>query len=137
MRITCLAFVFLSFGAPLFGCINVNNICPHKPITQGVFGEITDSSGTLEQNVEVDVFGTLNGAQANKIAGVETTRGGYQFNLNPSSAYMLCAKTVCTTIAVPMGIVEVSAVDATTGLTWDAPVTVPPDQMIGPCKFGD
>ena len=132
MRITRLAFVAL-----LFGCVNVNNICPHKPITQGVFGEITSSTGALEQNVEVDVFATLNGAQANKIASVETTRGGYQFNLLASPAYMLCAKTVCTTIAVPTGIVEVSAVDAASGLTWDAPVTVPPDQMIGPCKFGD
>jgi hypothetical protein len=132
MKIPCLALVTL-----LFGCINVDNICPHKPITQGVFGEITDSNGTLEQNVEVDVFGTLNGAQANMIGSAETTRGGYEFHLNPSPAYMLCAKTVCTTVAVPTGLVEVSAVDAATGLTWDAPVAVPPDHMIGPCKFGD
>lgn len=136
MRNISTAF-FLTFGALLGGCINVNNICPHKPITQGVFGEITDSSGALEQNVEVDVYGTLNGAQANKIASAETTRGGYQFDLLASPAYMLCAKTVCTTIAVPTGLVEVSAVDATVGLMWDAPVAVPPDQVIGPCKFGD
>ncbi len=135
MRNFSLTFVGLAFVA-LGGCVNVDNICPHKPITQGVFGEITSSSGALEQNVEVDVFATLNGAQANKIASVETTRGGYQFNLLASPAYMLCAKSVCTTVAVPTGLVEVSAVDATT-LTWDAPVTVPPDQVIGPCKFGD
>jgi hypothetical protein len=44
-------------------------------------------------------------------------RGGYQFLADPSS-YMVCAKTVCATVAVPTGIVESSAV-------------------IGPCKFGD
>jgi hypothetical protein len=118
------------------GCVNVNNICPHKPITQGVFGEITDANGTLEQNVEVDVFGILNNAQGKMLGSAQTTRGGYQFNLLPFM-YMLCVKSVCTTVDVPTGLVEVSAVDAAAGLTWDAPVTVPPDQMIGPCKFGD
>ena len=133
MRITCLAFVAL-----LGGCINVNlnNICPHKPITQGVFGEVTDASGVLEQNVEIDIFGILNGVKSTMIASAQTTRGGYQFNMNPSS-YILCAKTVCTTVVVPTGLVESSAMDATAGLTWDPPMAVPPDQMIGPCKFGN
>lgn len=120
----------------LGGCVNLDNICPHKPITQGVFGQIVDSSGTNEENVEVDIFSIVNGAQGMMFGGVQTSRGGYQFLANPSS-YMLCAKTVCATVTVPTGIVESSAVDATSGLTWDAPVAVPPDQTIGPCKFGD
>lgn len=122
--------------ALLAGCVNINNICPHKPITQGVFGEIVDSTGTLEQNVEVDIFSILNGVQDTMIASAQTTRGGFQFNVLPSS-YILCAKTVCTTITVPTGLVESSAIDATAGLTWDAPVAVPPDQAIGPCMFGN
>jgi hypothetical protein len=105
-----------------------------------VFGEIADSTGANEQNVEVTIFSIVNGAQGNMFGDVETTRGGYQFMAGASS-YILCAKTVCTTVVVPTGIVEESAVDgaadATAGLTWDAPVAVPPDQMIGPCKFGD
>jgi hypothetical protein len=120
----------------LGGCVNVDNICPHKPITQGVFGEIVDSSGANEQNVEVDIYTIVNGAQGTMFGGAQTSRGGYQFVATPAS-YMLCAKTVCTTVAVPTGIVESSAVDAASGLTWDAPVAIPPDQMIGPCKFGD
>lgn len=120
----------------LGGCVNLDNICPHKPITQGVFGQIVDASGTNEENVEVDIFSIVNGAQGMMFGGVQTSRGGYQFLANPSS-YMLCAKTVCATVTVPTGIVESSAVDATSGLTWDAPVAVPPDQTIGPCKFGD
>ncbi len=40
-------------------------------------------------------------------------------------------------VTVPTGLVELSAVDAPSGLTWDAPVAVPPEQVIGPCKFGD
>jgi len=120
----------------LGGCVNLDNICPHKPITQGVFGQIVDSSGTNEENVEVDIFSIVNGAQGMMFGGVQTSRGGYQFLANPSS-YMLCAKTVCATVTVPTGIVESSAVDATSGLTWDAPVAVPPDQTIGPCQFGD
>lgn len=131
MRITCLVFAAL-----LGGCVNVDTICPHKPITQGVFGEIADANGANEQNVEVDIFGTVNGAKAAMIASAQTTRGGYEFHVLESSAYMLCAKNVCTTIAVPTGLVESSAVDAASGLTWDAPVTVPPAQMIGPCTFG-
>lgn len=127
-------FVFASlvFAA---SCVDLSKICPHKPITQGVFGEVVDSNNALEQNVEVDIYTILNGVQDMKIGGVETSRGGYQFNVTPSM-YMLCAKTICTTITVPTGLVEVSAVDATAGLTWDAPVAVPPEQIIGPCTFG-
>jgi hypothetical protein len=137
MRITCLAFVCSAFGALLGGCINVNNICPHKPITQGVFGEITNASGTLEQNVEVDISTMLNGVKVMMFGTAQTSRGGYQFNATPGT-YLLCAKTtVCTTITIPTGLVESSAVDGANGLTWDAPVMIPPDQTIGPCKFGD
>ena len=130
MRFICLVIVAL-----LAGCVNVDTICPHKPITQGVFGEILDSSGTLEQNVEVDIFGILNGVKDAMIASAQTTRGGYQFNMNPST-YFVCAKTVCTQVAVPTGLVELSAVDASSGLTWNAPIAVPPAQTIGPCTFG-
>ncbi len=122
--------------ALLAGCVNVDNICPHKPITQGVFGEIVDSSSTLEQNIEVDIFTTLNGMKDTMFGSAQTTRGGFQFNVLPS-LYALCAKTVCTTITVPTGLVEYSAVDGASGLTWDAPIAVPPDQNIGPCKFGN
>lgn len=131
MRIICLAAVAL-----LVGCINPDNICPHKEITQGVFGEVVDANGTLEQNIEVDIWTILNGAQDMMIGNVETTRGGYQFNVTPSM-YQLCSKTVCTTVTVPTGIVEQSAVDAPAGLTWDPPVAVPPAQTIGPCTFGN
>jgi hypothetical protein len=124
----------------LGGCVNLDTICPHKTITQGVFGEIADSTGANEQNVEVTIFTSVNGAQGTMFGDVQTTRGGYQF-MAGASTYFLCAKTVCTMVVVPTGIVEESAVDgaadASAGLTWDAPVAVPPDQMIGPCKFGD
>ncbi len=128
--------LFIVAVAFLGGCVNVDNICPHKTITQGVFGEIADSTGANEQGVEVDIYSIVNGAQGMMFGGVQTSRGGYQFLADPSS-YILCAKTVCTTVVVPTGIVESSGVDAASGLTWDAPVAVPPDQMIGPCKFGD
>jgi hypothetical protein len=132
-----IGLVVLAF---LGGCVNLDTICPHKTITQGVFGEIADSTGANEQNVEVTIFSMVNGAQGNMFGDVQTTRGGYQFMCGASS-YILCAKTICTTIVVPTGIVEESAVDpaadAGSVLTWDAPVAVPPDQMIGPCKFGD
>jgi hypothetical protein len=118
------------------GCVNVNNICPHKPITQGVFGEVVDATGALEENVEVDIYSVLNGMQDMKFGGVQTTRGGYQFNAL-ASTYILCAKTVCATVDVPTGIVELSAIDAASGLTWNAPVAVPPAQKIGPCTFGE
>jgi hypothetical protein len=119
----------------LVGCVDLSTICPHKPITQGVFGEIVDANGALEQNVEVGIFTIINGAKDMQFGTTQTSRGGYQF-IALAGTYMLCAKTVCTTVTVPTGIVEVSAVDAAAGLTWDAPVSVPPDQMIGPCKFG-
>jgi len=130
MRIICLAFIVLG------GCVNVDTICPHKPITQGVFGEVLDSGGKLEQNVEVDIFTTLNGVQDMMFASAQTSRGGYQFNALPAP-YILCSKGVCATVTVPTGLVELSAVDAASGLTWDAPVAVPPAQMIGPCTFGN
>jgi hypothetical protein len=119
----------------LVGCVDLSTICPHKPITQGVFGEILDANNALEQNVEVDIFTTINGAKDMQFGNTQTSRGGYQFVALPGT-YMLCAKTVCATVVVPTGIVGLSAVDATTGLTWDPQVSVPPDQMIGPCKFG-
>jgi len=132
VRITGL-FVVAFLG----GCVNLDNICPHKSsITQGVFGQIVNSSGANEENVEVDIYSIVNGVQGTMFGGAQTTRGGYEFPADPSS-YMLCAKTVCTTVTVPTGIVESSAVDAAGGLTWDAPVAVPPDQMIGPCKYGN
>ena len=131
-------FIFFVILGLLVNCgsVDINNICPHKPITQGVFGEIVDSSGTLEQNVQVDIYGILNGVQDAKIASAQTTRGGYQFNMNPST-YIVCAKTVCTQVAVPTGIVELSATDASSSLTWNAAVAVPPAQTIGPCTFGN
>jgi hypothetical protein len=131
MRIICLVFVTL-----LGGCVDLGNICPHKPVTQGVFGEILDSSGNLEQNVEVDLYTTLNGAKDMLVKSLETNRGGYVFGVN-ASTYILCSKNVCTTVVVPTGLVESSATDAASGLTWDAPVAVPPAQMIGPCTFGN
>jgi hypothetical protein len=61
----------------------------------------------------------------------------YRFYVLPAP-YILCAKNVCATVVtVPTGLVEFSAHDATAGLTWGAPVTVPPAQAIGPCKFGN
>jgi hypothetical protein len=119
-----------------FGCVDLSTICPHKEITQGVFGEIVDSTGTLEQNVEVDSFEILGSAQGPLIGSAETSRGGYQFNLNPSM-YMICSKGTCTTVTVPTGLVELSGTDTGTAVTWDATVAVPPDQMVGPCKYGD
>ena len=127
---------YLAFGVLLLGCVNLDTICPHKPITKGVFGEILDSNGVLEQNVEVDIFTMVNGMQGMMFGSVQTTRGGYQINALPGT-YILCAKTVCATITVPTGLVELSAMDAASGLSWDAPVTVPPDQTIGPCMFGN
>jgi hypothetical protein len=120
----------------LVGCVpDLSTVCPHPAITQGVFGEIVDSGNVLEENVKVDVYGILNGVKDAQIGTRMTDRGGYQFPLNPSQ-YILCAKNVCTTITVPTGLVEFSAVDATSGLTWDAAVAVPPEEMIGPCTYG-
>jgi hypothetical protein len=121
--------------ACLCACINTSTICPHKPITQGVFGEVVNSTNALEQNIEVDIYTTLNGVQDTLLASAETSRGGYQFNVNPS-VYIVCAKSVCSMVTVPAGLVELSAVDASSGLTWDTPVAVPPEEMIGPCTFG-
>ena len=122
----------------LVGCgADLSTICPNKPITQGVFGEIVDSNNTLEQNVEVDLYTMTNGVQDTVPAATrQTTRGGYQISVDPST-YNLCAKTVCAPVTVPTGLVEFSAVDAAAGLTWDAPVAVPPAQTIGPCTWGN
>ena len=133
MRILGLATLIL-----LGGCISpdLSKICPNKPITHGVFGEIVDSNNVLEQDVEVDLFTMLNGVQsATPAVTRKTTRGGYQMPVDPSM-YILCAKTVCTPVTVPMGLVESYAVDAPAGLTWNAPVAVPPAQTIGPCTWG-
>jgi hypothetical protein len=133
-HVRIIGFFTLTF---LAACVDLSTICPHKPITQGVFGEIVDSSNTLEQNVEVDLYTMENGVRSTTAAAsAETTRGGYQLNVTPST-YILCAKSVCATVTVPTGIVELSALDAASGLTWDAPVAVPPDQVIGPCTFGN
>jgi hypothetical protein len=121
----------------LVSCVDLSTICPYKPLSQGLFGEIVDSTNTLEQNIEVDIYTVLNGSADNLIGSNETTRGGYQYMVTGPAPYIVCAKTVCTTVNVPAsGIIEVSAVDAASGLTWDAPVAVPPEQMIGPCTWG-
>jgi hypothetical protein len=117
---------------------DLSTICPHKSsVTQGVFGGIVDANNAQEQNVEVDLYTMLNGVQSTTAAATtETTRGGYELGVSPST-YILCAKSVCGTVTVPTGIVEFSAVDAASGLTWDAPVAVPPAQMVGPCTYGN
>jgi hypothetical protein len=127
------SLIFLAACVP-----DLSTICPHKSsITQGVFGGIVDANNTQEQNVEVDLYTVLNGVQsATAAATAETTRGGYELGVDPST-YILCAKTVCATVTVPTGLVELSAVDAASGLTWDAPVAVPPAQMVGPCTYGN
>jgi hypothetical protein len=123
----------------LAGCLSPDlaKICPFKPITQGVFGGILDANNAVEENVEVDFYTLLNGVQSATPAFTgQTTRGGYQYNVDPST-YNLCAKDVCATVTVPAGLVELSAMDAATGLTWNAPVAVPPAQTIGPCTWGN
>jgi hypothetical protein len=132
-------FTFTLLAACLAACVpDLSTICPHKSsITQGVFGGIVDSNNAIEQNVEVDLYTMLNGVQSTTAAATtETTRGGYELNVSPST-YILCAKSVCGTVTVPTGLVEFSAVDAASGLTWDAPVAVPPAQMVGPCTYGN
>ena len=122
----------------LAACVpDLSTICPHKTsITQGVFGGIVDSNNAQEQNVEVDLYTMENGVQsATATFTTETTRGGYEFNVTPST-YILCAKTVCATVTVPTGLVELSGVDANSSFMWDAPVAVPPAQMVGPCTYG-
>lgn len=127
----------LTLALAVEGCANLDTICPHHPITQGVFGEIVDANGALEENVQVDIYTTLNGVKDKMFGSTQTTRGGYQFPADPSPLYALCAKGICTTVAVPTGLVELSAMDATAGLAWEAPVAVPPQQKIGPCTFGN
>ena len=96
-----------------------------------------DSNNVLEQNVEVDLYTMTNGVQAaTPTATRQTNRGGYQIDVDPST-YNLCAKGVCAPVTVPTGLVEFSAVDGVSGLTWDAPVAVPPAQTIGPCTWGN
>lgn len=134
MRIICLASLLL------VGCLtpDLSKICPHKTaITHGLFGGIFDVTGAVEENVEVDLYTTLNGVQDTLGASAETNRGGYELQVLPS-IYILCAKTVCSPpVTVPTGLVELSATDDTvSGLTWDAPVPVPPAQKIGPCTYG-
>ena len=123
----------------LAACVpDLSTICPHKTsITQGVFGGIVDANNAQEQNVEVDLYTIANGMQsATPTFTTETTRGGYEYNVTPST-YILCAKSVCAMVTVPTGLVELSAVDGASGLTWDAPVAVPPAQMVGPCTYGN
>jgi hypothetical protein len=81
-----------------------------------VFGEIVDSNNVLEQNVEVDIYTTLNEMKDTLVASAETTGGGYRFDVNPAP-YILYAKNVCSMVTVPSGLVELSAVDAPSGLT--------------------
>jgi hypothetical protein len=135
MRIVSLAALVL-----VAGCItpDLSKICPYKAtITQGVFGGIVDANGVVEENVEVDLYTILNGVQGPLGATNKTTRAGYELNVDPAP-YILCAKTVCSTpVTVPTGLIELSATDAASGLTWDAPVPVPPAQMVGPCTFGN
>jgi hypothetical protein len=125
----------------LVGCgvsPDLSKICPYKStITQGVFGAIMDPSGAVEENVVVDLYTILNGVQSATPAATATTnRAGYQLNVDPST-YNFCAKSVCATVTVPTGLVELSAVDAASGLAWNAPVAVPPAQMIGACTWGN
>jgi hypothetical protein len=117
---------------------DLSTICPHKSsITQGVFGGIVDSNNAQEENVEVDLYTMLNGVQSTTAAATaQTTRGGYELGVSPST-YILCAKTVCATVVVPTGLVELSGVDANSSFMWDAPVAVPPAQMVGPCTYGN
>ena len=132
--------VFLVALVLVAGCLtpDLSKICPYRAtITQGVFGGIYDANGAVEENVQVDLHTTLNGAQGPIGASVETTRAGYQLNVDPAP-YILCAKTVCSPlVTVPMGLIELSATETASGLTWAAPVAVPPAQKIGPCTFGN
>jgi len=133
VRVLCLAIAVLAGG-----CLSpdLSKICPYKPITQGVFGGIEDGSGNQVQNVEVDLYTVLNGQQDMLVVNGHTTRGGYQYKVDPST-YMLCVTGVCATVTVPTGLVELSGVQSGSSFMWDAPVPVPPEQMIGPCTYGD
>ncbi|HXJ23523.1 MAG TPA: hypothetical protein VMT03_25130 [Polyangia bacterium] len=120
------------------GCTpDLSTICPSKPITQGVFGEVVDASGTLEENVQVDFYTEINGQQDSLVVSRQTTRGGYQIDVNPST-YIICVKaTVCTMVTVPTGLVELTAVDTGDSATWNDPIAVPPAYTIGPCTWGN
>ena len=123
----------------LAACVpDLSTICPYKnTITQGVFGAILDGNNAIEENVQVDLYTMLNGVQSTTAAATtKTSRGGYQLDVSPST-YILCAKSVCATVTVPTGLVELSGVDATSSFMWDAPVAVPPAQTIGPCTYGN
>ena len=128
--------ILIGLVVVLAGCPDLSTICPNKEITQGVFGSINDGTGDVEQGVEVTAFEIENGMQGSQIAMFATTRGGFQFNLL-ASTYMLCAKSTCTNIVVPTGLVEQEATDTGSGVFWMAPVAVPPAQTIGPCTWGD
>ena len=114
---------------------DLSTICPYKPITQGVFGKIVDGNNAIEENVVVDLYTTLNGVKDMKAFSTPTTRGGYQFHVDPSM-YILCANNVCATVTVPTGLVDLSASDMASGLTWNPSVPVPPAVSVGPCKYG-
>jgi hypothetical protein len=133
----CVRILGLTTLILLGGCSpDLSTICPNKTITQGVFGEIVDSNNVLEQNVQVDLYTMTNGVRDTVPAVTrQTTRGGYQMPVD-ASMYILCAKNVCAPVTVPTGLVELSAVDGAAGLTWEAPVAVPPAQTIGPCTWG-
>jgi len=131
--IVLFAVTFLAACVP-----DLSTICPYKnTITQGVFGGIMDGNNAVEENVQVDLYTMLNGVQSTTAAATtKTGRGGYQLDVDPST-YILCAKTVCATVTVPTGLVELSGVDAGSSFMWDAPVAVPPAQTIGPCTYGN
>lgn len=131
-----LVVVLVVLATALAACIspNLNDICPAKTVTQGVFGEIVDSTNTLEQGVEVDIFTELNGVKDMQFGSADTTRGGYQFKANPST-YILCAKSACTMVIVPTGVVEQSGSDTGTTVDWGSAVAVPPAATIGPCTW--
>jgi hypothetical protein len=119
----------------LVGCVDLSTVCPSKPTTQGLFGEIVDDNNVLEENVEVDLYLISNGTQGALVTSHETTRGGFQFAVNPAT-YQLCSGGVCTNVVVPTGVVEQSGVDTGGVVTWDAPAAVPPEVTIGPCTWG-
>lgn len=127
-----------SLGALILlgSCVpDLSTVCPYKEITQGVFGEIDDSSGKLEKGVEVSIYTLVNGQQDALVASGKTTRGGFQFKMDPST-YQLCVKGVCTNVVVPTGLVEQSGVDAAT-FTWSPPVTSPSTTTVGSCTYGE
>jgi hypothetical protein len=122
----------------LSGCItpDLSTICPYgsKIITQGVFGQITDSTGANEEDVDVTISTTDGqGHPVMQFGDQKTGRAGFQLNASPS-IYQVCAKSVCT-IVTTTGLSELTATDGAT-LVWDAPVAVPPAETIGACTWG-